>query len=161
MAAQKWIGEFTIGLCKKILSNFCLCAGCSLSDQLILSPMNPMMTYYLWRFVQIVLKFKTKVLSVLIFRSICVNLETWLSYYRLIGKKIRWSDKEQPVLEVKLFIHLCNWVEKILKIFFSFLLLKCGWSFTIGWRKNNLVKLPLRASIQFLYFDLHSCQVIG
>ena len=49
--------------------------GCSLSDQHILSQINPKYNHcFFFRFTQIVLKFKTKVLQVLSFRTIYVNL---------------------------------------------------------------------------------------
>ena len=50
------------------------CTGCSLSDYHILLPINPKYKTDFVRFTQIVLKFKTQVLPVLNFRTICVNL---------------------------------------------------------------------------------------
>ena len=68
--------------------------GCSLSDQHILSPINPNMMTDLFRFTWIVLKFKTTN-----FEHFFVNLTTIsCQYYGLIGDKIWWSDKERPVL---------------------------------------------------------------
>ena len=78
--------------------------GYSLSDQHILSPINPKyddcFLSDLRRFTLIVLKFKTCKTCVLNFRNIFVNLrksDNISHFFWLIGDKICWSDKEQPV----------------------------------------------------------------
>ena len=62
----------------------------------------------LWRFTQIVWKFKTQVLQVLNFIKICVNLhkirQNKLSYFGLFGDKIYWSDKKWPVITILNFL---------------------------------------------------------
>ena len=60
--------------------------GCSLLDQHILSLINPKYNNFV-RFTQIAVKFKTQVLQVLNFRTICANLRLYI-LDRLVTKHV-------------------------------------------------------------------------